>query len=104
MTGLESGNLSKYIGVLHELGYLERQSPATLHHPERSKQGRYTITDPYLRFYFRFLAPNLPMIALFARHGFTEAAQSEAASVSMQLVTLTQMENDMITWLKSPSH
>ena len=85
MTGLESGNLSKYIGVLHELGYLERQSPATLHHPERSK-------------------PNLPMIALFARHGFTEAAQSEAASVSMQLVTLTQMENDMITWLKSPSH
>lgn len=212
MTGLESANLSKYINVLRELGYLERQVPATLHHPERSKQGRYTITDPYLRFYFRFLAPNLTLIergmvrqtisllsdhladfigthtfeelcrtwvamsadwgqfaflpervgsfwsreaqvdvvavnwrtkqillgeckwlrddvsrnvartllekrdkvvpkegewqvyyALFARHGFTEAAQAEAASANIQLVTLAQMENDLITWLKSPS-
>ncbi|MEZ4733400.1 MAG: ATP-binding protein [Caldilineaceae bacterium] len=211
MTGLDTSNLTKYIGVLRDLGYLERQAPATLHHPERSKQGRYTITDPYLRFYFRFLAPNLSLIergmvrqtvsllsdhladfigthtfeelcrtwvamaadwgqfpflpervgsfwsreaqvdvvainwrtkqlllgeckwlredvgrnvartllekrdkvvpkegewqvyyALFARHGFTEAAQSAAASAAMQLVTLTQMENDMITWLKSP--
>ena len=210
MTGLEPNNLSKYITVLRELGYLDRQAPATVHHPEKSKQGRYTITDPYLRFYFRFLAPNLAFIergmvrqvisllsdhladfigthtfeelcrtwvtmqadlgkfpflpervgsfwsrevqvdvvatnwrtkeillgeckwlrddvsrnvvrallekrdkvvpkegewqvhyAIFARHSFTEAAKAEAASVSAQLVTLTQIESDIITWMKS---
>lgn len=62
MTGLEQHNLAKYLNVLRELGYVERQAPATVRHPEKSRQGRYTITDPYLRFYFRFLAPNLGMI------------------------------------------
>jgi AAA+ ATPase superfamily predicted ATPase len=51
------------LGVLQELGYVERQVPATVRWPEKSRQGRYVITDAYLRFYFRFLKPHLADIA-----------------------------------------
>jgi uncharacterized protein len=52
--------LTKYLSVLQELRLVERRVPATvppaLQH--RSKQGRYHLTDPFHRFYFRFLRPN----------------------------------------------
>jgi len=57
--GIARSNISKYLQVLQELGYVERLVPVTLRRPEQSRRGRYVITDPYLRFYFRFLAPNL---------------------------------------------
>ena len=63
MAGISRTNISKYLGVLQELGYVERQVPATVRRPEKSRQGRYVITDAYLRFYFRFLKPHLADIA-----------------------------------------
>lgn len=62
MAGIARGNISKYLGVLRELGYVTRRVPATVRRPEKSRKGRYVITDPYLRFYFRFLAPHLAAI------------------------------------------
>ena len=62
MAGIERTNIVKYLRVLQELGYVKRQVPVTVRRPERSRKGRYVITDPYLRFYFRFLAPNLSFI------------------------------------------
>lgn len=59
MAGISRTNISKYLGVLQELGYVERLVPATVRQPEQSRKGRYVITDAYLRFYFRFLKPNL---------------------------------------------
>ena len=60
-----STNLTKYLGILQELRLVERRVPATvpvtLQH--RSKQGRYHLTDPFHRFYFRFLRPREPEIA-----------------------------------------
>jgi hypothetical protein len=55
--GLERTNANKYLSVLRELGYVERHVPATVLHPEKSRKGRFVITDAYLRFYFRFLRP-----------------------------------------------
>ena len=63
MAGIARTNISKYLGVLQELGYVERQVPATVRRPEKSRQGRYVITDAYLRFYFRFIKPYLADIA-----------------------------------------
>jgi AAA+ ATPase superfamily predicted ATPase len=60
--GIDRTNIVKYLGVLQELGYVERRVPATVRRPERSRKGRYVITDAYLRFYYRFLAPNLSLI------------------------------------------
>ena len=62
MAGIDRSNIAKYLGVLQELGYVDRVVPATVHRPEQSRQGRYVIVDPYLRFYYRFLAKNLPAI------------------------------------------
>ncbi len=60
-----STNLTKYLAVLQELRLVERRVPATLHPSmqHRSKQGRYHLTDPFHRFYFRFLRPHQAEIA-----------------------------------------
>lgn len=58
MSGINRSNITKYLAVLRELGYVERLAPATMRRPEKSRKGRYVITDPYLRFYYRFLAPH----------------------------------------------
>ena len=52
-------HLSAYLARLQELYLVERRLPVTipisgLH---KSRLGRYHLSDPYFRFYFRFLAP-----------------------------------------------
>jgi AAA+ ATPase superfamily predicted ATPase len=52
-------NLSSYLAQLQELRLVERRQPATLP-PNRqriARQGRYHLSDPFFRFYFRFLQP-----------------------------------------------
>jgi uncharacterized protein len=61
-TGLPQGHVSKYLSVLRDTGFVERQVPAT--ESERSRRGRYFITDPYLRFYYRFMATAQSQMAL----------------------------------------
>jgi AAA+ ATPase superfamily predicted ATPase len=68
MAGLQDSSVSKYLGVLQNLGIVVREVPATETRPERSKQGRYRISDHYLRFYYRFLAPARTNL----ERGFTE--------------------------------
>jgi hypothetical protein len=44
---------------LQELRLVERRLPATIPpaQQQRSRQGRYHLSDPFFRFYFRFIAP-----------------------------------------------
>lgn len=58
-TGIAANHLSKYLGVLGDLGYVQRIVPATVRRPEQSKKGRYVLVEPYLRFYYRFLQPHV---------------------------------------------
>ncbi|MFZ1043641.1 MAG: ATP-binding protein [Anaerolineales bacterium] len=60
--GLPSGHVSKYLSVLTDAGITERRVPVT--EEKLSRAGRYHITDPYLRFYFRFLASRQEQLAL----------------------------------------
>jgi AAA+ ATPase superfamily predicted ATPase len=62
-TGLSRGFVSKYLAVLRDTGFVERQVPITETSPD-SRRGRYYITDPYLRFYYRFLAAYQAKLAL----------------------------------------
>jgi AAA+ ATPase superfamily predicted ATPase len=64
-TGLQNVHLPKYLGVLIEAGFVERRTPVT--EIAASRAGRYHITDPYLRFYFRFLADRQDQLALGAQ-------------------------------------
>jgi AAA+ ATPase superfamily predicted ATPase len=45
---------------------IERRIPATIPPNQRRKttRSRYYLRDPYLRFYFRFIEPNLEMVEL----------------------------------------
>lgn len=70
-TGLASGHVSKYLSVLIDSGFVERRVPVTVQ--KSSRAGRYHITDPYLRFYFRFLEDRKEQLAL----GIQEQALAE---------------------------
>ena len=61
-TGLAQGHISQYLSILQEAGFVERRVPVT--QQERSRLGRYHIVDPYLRFYYRFLANRQTQLAL----------------------------------------
>ena len=63
-TNISTSNLPVYLKNLIALGMIERRIPATVPPQQRrsSKRSRYYLRDPYLRFYFRFVEPNLEMI------------------------------------------
>jgi AAA+ ATPase superfamily predicted ATPase len=61
---LPSSYLSPYLKQLESLHLVERRIPATVPPKRRrdSRTSRYHLADPYLRFYFRFIAPNLGLV------------------------------------------
>jgi uncharacterized protein len=70
-SGLAQGHVSQYLSILQTAGFVERRVPVT--QGERSRLGRYHIVDPYLRFYYRFLASRQSQLAL----GVQEQALAE---------------------------
>lgn len=56
-----SSGLTFHLNKLQELRLVERRLPVTLTMAQQrtSKQGRYHLSDPFFRFYFRFLFPHL---------------------------------------------
>jgi len=62
--GHPSSYLSPYLKQLELLRLVHRSIPATISPEKRedTKISRYHLVDPYLRFYFRFIAPNLNMV------------------------------------------
>jgi AAA+ ATPase superfamily predicted ATPase len=63
-TAITPSSLSHYLPRLMELRLVERRIPATVPLAQRavSKLSRYHLADPYLRFYYRFIDPNLHLI------------------------------------------
>lgn len=58
---LPTTSTNAYLSTLQELYLVERRLPVTVHPRMRPKarSGRYHLSEPYFRFYFRFLAPHL---------------------------------------------
>jgi AAA+ ATPase superfamily predicted ATPase len=54
----DARTVSKYLSVLQELRLIERLVPVTETQPAKSRQGLYRLSDPFLRFWFRFVAPH----------------------------------------------
>lgn len=61
---LPSTSLSHYLPRLCELGLVQRRIPATvpISRQRSSRESRYVLQDPYLRFHYRFVDPNLHLI------------------------------------------
>ncbi len=55
-TGIEGA--TAYLDTLQQLHLVERRVPVTERQPQKSRRGIYRLTDPYLRFWFRFVHPN----------------------------------------------
>ena len=57
-------NLPPYLKRLQEMHFIERRIPAMTPPAQRetTNKARYHLRDPYLRFYYRFIEPGLPMI------------------------------------------
>jgi AAA+ ATPase superfamily predicted ATPase len=53
-TGLHQGHVSQYLSILIDADVVEKWIPVTA--SPRSRQARYHIGDPYLRFYYRFIS------------------------------------------------
>ena len=60
-TGLEPRGLHYYLQQLIELRYIARRHPLT-GKPPSPRKVRYVLDDPLLRFWFRFVFPNLSTI------------------------------------------
>lgn len=64
-----------YLKTLTELRLVKKEVPMTEPIPEKSKKGSYSLSDPFLRFYFSFIFPNNSLIkghsyeTLFSQHG-----------------------------------
>lgn len=74
---LQATALPIYLQTLTELRLVKKEVPVTDPVSPKSKMGSYSLSDPFLRFYFSFIFPNNSLIkghsydALFAQHGET---------------------------------
>ncbi len=67
-TGLDRPNITRYLAELEGLGLLKREVPITEPNPLKSRRGIYRITDPFTRFWFRFVYPNKDQLELGQAH------------------------------------
>jgi AAA+ ATPase superfamily predicted ATPase len=62
-TGLNSSKASFYLSVLRDTGFVVREVPVSQLGTD-SRRGRYFVTDPYLRFFYRFMSAYQSKLAL----------------------------------------
>ncbi|HEX9116003.1 MAG TPA: ATP-binding protein [Anaerolineae bacterium] len=63
-TGMERGPASRYLAILQDLHLVERRVPVTERQPDKSRRGVYRLRDPFLAFWFRFVAPYVSTLEL----------------------------------------
>ena len=57
-------SVARYLDLLQQLRLVTRRVPATESRPDKSKKGLYQIDDHFLRFWFRYVHPNLGALDL----------------------------------------
>lgn len=70
-------HLPAYLSTLQDMRYVERRLPVTIP-PARqriARQGRYHLSDPFMRFYFRFIHPHRDIVS-YAPERILPALQS----------------------------
>jgi hypothetical protein len=92
-TGLSQGHVSKYLSVLQDADFVDRRIPVTK--GPNTRMGRYHIADPYLRFYYRFLAERGAQLAL----GVQEQALAEIKRHLIDFIGMHTWEELSREWL-----
>ncbi|GAB3032571.1 ATP-binding protein [Natronobiforma cellulositropha] len=92
MAGVESASLSTYLQKLRRLRLVERHIPVT-ESPTSSKRGRYRISAPLFRFWFRFVYGTQDQLRLLGDDAYDELVAPELADyVSPLFERLCQRE------------
>jgi AAA+ ATPase superfamily predicted ATPase len=74
MAGVRETALGHYLKALQELEFIEKREPVLA--KPTGKRGRYYVRDHFLRFYYRFIVPQLGAI----ERGYQEAAAAKIDS------------------------
>ncbi len=93
LSGLEEKHVPQYLNVLSDTGFITRRVPVT--QPPASRMGRHFITDPFLRFYYRFLARRQSQLAL----GLNEQALEEIKRHLLDFIGTYTWEELCQEWL-----
>jgi AAA+ ATPase superfamily predicted ATPase len=96
VSGIVPSNLSPYLRRLIELGLIERRVPATIPAAQRRRttRSRYHLRDPYLRFYYRFIEPQLEMV----EQGLTDLLWERISEQFRAFVGVTAFEELCREW------
>lgn len=88
--------VSKYLGVLADLGLIERQVPFG-EDPRRSRKGLWHIRDPFFAFWHRFVSPNVASV----ESGDGEpVAAALAESPALDTYVGQQFETICLQWVR----
>lgn len=95
--GVSSSYLSPYLKQLEELHLVRRRIPATTppERREKTKTSQYHLTDPYLRFYFRFIAPNADLV----EQGLSQVLWDRISDQFRAFVGMTAFEDLCREWV-----
>ena len=91
--GLNERHISMYLKNLLQTGFVERRIPVTTR--GTSRNGRHYISDPYLRFYYRFLAQRQAQLAL----GVQDQALAEIKKHLIDFIGMHTWEELSREWL-----
>ncbi|MCF0248120.1 MAG: ATP-binding protein [Synergistes sp.] len=93
-TAIESGPCSKYLAVLVNLGILKKETPMT---EKPGKKTIYSITDPFFRFWYRFVPGNFTPIATGRMANIYDSAVNAYLSEYMGLI-FERMCREFLLW------
>jgi len=74
--GISNSSVGYYLNRLNDLRIIERDYPVTVD-PDRSRKGRYTITDPLFRFWFRFVYGRTARYEVYGEDAYTDLIDPE---------------------------
>lgn len=92
-TGLNEKHVPPYLSKLVDSGFVERRIPIT--DQPNSRKGRHYITDPFLRFYYRFLSHRQAQLAL----GVQDQALAEIKAHMVDFIGAHTWEELCREWL-----
>jgi uncharacterized protein len=100
--GVSSSYLSPYLKQLELLRLIKRTIPATIPPEKRqdAKTSHYRLVDPYLRFYFRFIASNLEE----AERNLDEILWDSIADQFRAFIGVTTFEELCHDWVVAQVH
>jgi AAA+ ATPase superfamily predicted ATPase len=79
-SGIALPNISKYLHVLSNLGFIRRIISVDAPNQSNTRMTSYEIRDAYLRFYFCFVQPNLPLLEQQRYHKLLEIIKERFTS------------------------